>query len=225
MKLYHATLAVFLSTVVISHTRAEVVIVAVETEDSVVLAGSGSFNLSALSNGFLASNGKGIRTGISGATPDVRVGPPHGPFSGPNYDPYMGDSLSTPEGFGPPPSFPAEDVVLGLLPGFHIAESGTGDLFGAAYFYIDDGGTLVPLVPALIVPAFYTSGTELAGTAIFSGETFDSLGIIPGSYTWTWGSGATFDSFTLLIVPEPSSILLALSAIFAPFVCRSRLFC
>jgi len=223
MKWYHAALAVMLSAVMMPHVRAEVVVVATETGDNVVLAGSGSFNLSALSNGFLASNGKGIRTGISGVTPDARVGPSHGPFSGPNFDPYMGDSLSTPDGFGLPPSFPAEDVVLGLLPGFRIADSGTGDLFGAAYFYFVDGGTLVPAVPAIIVPAFYTSGTELAGTAVFSGETFDSLGITLGSYTWTWGSGVTFDSFTLLVVPEPSTLLIALTAILAPLLRRRTL--
>lgn len=59
----------------------------------------------------------------------------------------------------------------------------------------------------------------------FSG-TFAGLGLTPGaSYTWTWGSGATADSYTLDIagVPEPASgTILALPAAMALLLRRHR---
>ena len=75
------------------------------------------------------------------------------------------------------------------------ASSGTGDRVG-----IDNASDVM----ALIVPAFYTSGTSLSATAIWgtatNPATFASLGVTPGTHVWTWGSGAD-DSFTLQIGP------------------------
>jgi hypothetical protein len=66
---------------------------------------------------------------------------------------------------------------------------------------------------ALVVPSGYVSGSLLSDTATYINQTFASLGAIPGTYLWTWGSGASDDTFTLQIgpvaaVPEPSSLLL-----------------
>jgi hypothetical protein len=66
----------------------------------------------------------------------------------------------------------------------------------------------------LEVPQGYVSGTSLASSATYSG-TLASLNVTPGTYTWTWDSGA--DSYVLKIppvtrVPEPSTFsLLALA--------------
>jgi hypothetical protein len=65
----------------------------------------------------------------------------------------------------------------------------------------------------LVVPGGYISGTPLAGTATFSGTTLVAMGATPGTYVWTWGSGNTADSLTLLIgasaeVPEPGTLFL-----------------
>ncbi len=57
----------------------------------------------------------------------------------------------------------------------------------------------------------YTSGAALSGQSTFASQTFSSLGLTTGSYTWTWGSGANTGSAVLTIgaVPEPSTYALA----------------
>jgi hypothetical protein len=72
---------------------------------------------------------------------------------------------------------------------FRIADSGAGDIAG-----IDAGDTV-------IVPAAYVSGTPLSGSATWNATTFAGLGLTPGTYTWTWGAGATADSLTVQIGP------------------------
>jgi hypothetical protein len=87
---------------------------------------------------------------------------------------------------------------------------GSGTNFGAD----DGGGDLVGYFTggSLFVPLNYVSGTSLDSNATWTGQTFASLGLTPGSYVWTWGSGANADSFTLNIgaqtVPEPASLFL-----------------
>jgi hypothetical protein len=59
----------------------------------------------------------------------------------------------------------------------------------------------------IYVPAGYVSDTPLSDTSTYIGQTFSSLGVTPGRYEWTWGSGAN-QNFTLVIgatVPEPST--------------------
>jgi hypothetical protein len=58
------------------------------------------------------------------------------------------------------------------------------------------------------LPSGYVSGTELSDQTTFSNQTFATLDVTPGTYTYTWGSGATADSLTLVAgspVPEPST--------------------
>ena len=63
------------------------------------------------------------------------------------------------------------------------------------------------------MPSGYVSGANLSETAAYNGATFASLHLTPGTYTWSWGTGANADSFTLQIgplavVPEPASLAL-----------------
>ena len=111
--------------------------------------------------------------------------------TGPASGTYIVDDYT---GFIGPASFGA----VGTLD----ASSGSGDMVG-----IDSTGDL------LAVPSGYVSGSALSDTSTYLGQTFATLGATPGTYVWTWGSGANADSFTLNIggtaaVPEPSSLAL-----------------
>jgi hypothetical protein len=62
----------------------------------------------------------------------------------------------------------------------------------------------------LFVPNGYSSDDPLLNTSTYFNETFSSLGVTPGAYEWTWGTGAD-QNFTLDVVaatPEPSSLAL-----------------
>ena len=73
------------------------------------------------------------------------------------------------------------------------ATSGTGDVVGIL------GGNIE-------VPAGYVSGNYLSCTDTWAFESFAYIGLTPGSYVYTWGSGATADSLTINVgtVPEPA---------------------
>jgi hypothetical protein len=49
----------------------------------------------------------------------------------------------------------------------------------------------------LFVPNGYVSDSPLSDTSTYDNQTFVTLGATPGTYVWTWGSGADADSFTL----------------------------
>ncbi len=78
------------------------------------------------------------------------------------------------------------------------ASSGTGDTFG--YGGLDED---------LLLPAGYVSGTFISGTDTWDDTTIAALGLTPGTYNYTWGTGVD-GSFTVNIgtspVPEPSSL-------------------
>ena len=104
---------------------------------------------------------------------------------------YMG--IAGPSDFGPGEEF--------------LADMGDGAIVGLGTFDQTSGGVVA-------VPLGYVSGASLGtSTATWSGATIASLGLTPGSYVWTWGSGAMADSFTLDITsgggipaaPEPGT--------------------
>jgi hypothetical protein len=71
----------------------------------------------------------------------------------------------------------------------------------------------------LLVPLGYTSNQNITTAATWNNATISSLGLTPGTYTYTWGSGPTADSLTVRVnpaataVPEPASLtLLAIGA-------------
>jgi hypothetical protein len=48
------------------------------------------------------------------------------------------------------------------------------------------------------VPQGYVSGDTLSNQVTFAGATYASLGVMPGTYVWTWASGS------LILFIEPS---------------------
>ncbi|MEM7473891.1 MAG: PEP-CTERM sorting domain-containing protein [Planctomycetota bacterium] len=84
--------------------------------------------------------------------------------------------------------------------GFIFADSGTGDRFGVEGQLFD-------------VYDNYVSGTSLSSTATWNNQSLSTLGLTPGIYSWTWGSGASADSITMYVgaVPEPASFQLLLA--------------
>ena len=62
-------------------------------------------------------------------------------------------------------------------------------------------------------PAGYVPGAHLSDTDTYAGQTLGSLGLTPGTYKYTWGTGAHADFLTVEIgpaaVPEPSTLALA----------------
>ena len=85
---------------------------------------------------------------------------------------------------------------------FEDANSGSGSLVGVA-------GSLAPF-QILGVPVGYVSGSSLrTSTDTWDDATFASLGVTPGIYTWTWGSGEDADSFKLVVAGPPAFSALA----------------
>jgi hypothetical protein len=83
--------------------------------------------------------------------------------------------------------------------------------FGSGSFLPASSGSGDPVniqgsIDNLVVPAGYVSDSRtLSDTSTYSGQTFASLGVTPGTYEWTWGTGAD-QNFTLQIgaaVPAP----------------------
>jgi hypothetical protein len=89
------------------------------------------------------------------------------------------------------------------------ASSSSGNIVGMV-----GPGTFSLLTGDLIVPENYVSGDPLSDSATYNNATFSSLGITPGTYEWTWGTGAN-QNFTLVAVapavPDSGSTLGLLS--------------
>jgi hypothetical protein len=167
--------------------RAGFVVNVNESGGDVIATGSGKINTTALT-----SIGNGAGEGLLDGYQNVALFGPNVPISANLYS-----DISGPSAFG------TTDSRL-------MASSGTGDLVGVT----SGVGVGLPAYPLLLwLPEDYASGSPLGSTATWSGQTFASLGLTPGTYTWTWGSGDDADFFQMNIgpaaVPEPSTLALA----------------
>jgi len=53
----------------------------------------------------------------------------------------------------------------------------------------------------MFLPSGYVSGNPLSDMAIYFTATVASLGLTPGTYVWTWGTGLENQNVTLQIGP------------------------
>jgi hypothetical protein len=112
-------------------------------------------------------------------------------------DEYISPLVIGPSDFGP---------AYGGGHAFTVPSSGTGDRFGIL------GDSTSSLGNLIIVPDGYVSGDPWSATSLYNHESFKTIGVTPGTYVWTWGTGLNADSFTVEVtpfpVPEPVSLSL-----------------
>lgn len=89
------------------------------------------------------------------------------------------------------------------------------DLVGGEFVGLESGADGEPF--SIVLPTTETGGFIQTGTSTWSGKTLQDLGLLPGTYTWTWSTNSLTnpdptDSFRLEIrcqpMPEPSSLAL-----------------
>ena len=136
-----------------------------EVGSDVVMSVSGTIDLTGLT--LVASNVGPSGGGGLGINTATFLSGPTGLF----YDQYSGFTI-TPSNFGTGGGL-SRDLT-------------SGDMFGVI------GDSVPPPPYFLVVPTGYTSGTQITSTQTFTGQTFTTLGLTVGTYTYTW-SGGSFD--------------------------------
>lgn len=191
--------------IVASPAQAGYVVTLTQVGPNVVASGSGAIDLSGLALAVVADEAPGVvpNYGIisTGTTALVDLYTTTGYETGPLY---FGTGMSG-----------SEDTTL--------ASSGSGDMVGFSV------RTALGQFPSGVsVPYGYMTDNPLSDSATYDNSTFSSLGVVPGTYEWTWGT-ATDQNFTLQIgpaaVPEPATwalLLAGLMAIFGLKLSRSK---
>jgi hypothetical protein len=143
-----------------------------EVGGDVVLSGSGTLNTTSLGSTQLFFRSSSV------VPQDSQFGcglEGHGPF---NCVVFTGGTITEPSNFG--------------TGGQTLGDSGTGDFFGIGF---------ANSTRRLFVPSGYTSGSFISGTTTFNSTTLATIGATPGTYTWSWGSGANASSIILQVGP------------------------
>ena len=106
-------------------------------------------------------------------------------------------------------SFAGDGALWGGMSGpanFGPGGGGFQPTFTGAEFWLRGSARQIGL------PYNYVSGTVFSNSVLYTNRTIAQLGMTPGTYVWTWGSGETADSFTVQVgapaiaaVPEPLS--------------------
>jgi hypothetical protein len=141
-----------------------------EVGSNIVMAGSGTLNI----------NGLTLLAGATGPMNGAGLGVNSATFilgaNGGYFDQY-GGILTNPTNFG-------SGSGLG-------SDTSSGDIVGAVY-----NGAPPHL---LIVPVGYTSGSYLSSSQTFNNKSFSSLGLTPGTYSYTWGTGSNAETMRVVV--------------------------
>ena len=143
---------------------------------NVVANGAGAINLT----GLIFQGTSSLAAGVNAPSGDSVVPQMNASFGAILTGQVLGGVVTGYTGFTGPTSFGPG--------GFFFATTGSGDLVG-----ISSGAR------ALYVPLGYVSGAALSSSATWNNATFASLGVTPGTYMWTWGTGLPNQNFTLII--------------------------
>jgi hypothetical protein len=120
----------------------------------------------------LVSSGGGYSSGIDAQSAIFLIG---GTFLS-SLDIYTGSTFSQPSNFGGPATGFTTNIDSGSMMGVNPANN-------------------------LAVPTGYVSGTYITGSTTYLNQTLSSLGAVPGTYIYSWGSGANVSQLTLQIGP------------------------
>jgi len=122
-------------------------------------------------------------------------------LEGAGINPAAGSFVNS--GFGSTPPPPTANKYTGITGPTSLgsgAKTG-GPSFGYGFWFFPSAGELY-------IGSSYTSGSPLNISGMYPGKTIGTLGLTPGTYTWTLGTGAQSDTLTMNVVPEPSSFAL-----------------
>ncbi len=180
--------------------RASFIVTILQEGNNVVATGSGTIDTAALT----FQNPSNSEALINASVGVVVLGPPLGMSNG---------FLVT---------YPGE-IYYGAIGPLSFGSGGffEGTTGGGNIVAISAAEPSIQLPGSVFVPPGYVSGASLSDSAAWDNATFSSLGLTPGTYTWTWGSGATADFFEVQIgppsapsaVPEPSGTALLFMAL------------
>ena len=189
---YLSVLLVSVGVCIAGSADADIVVNFTQSGGDVISTASGTVDVAWLIFNPLGVNGSGsARVDPSGFS--FLVGPsvatPHGVFFA------SGAALTGPASFG--------------LGGLTNADAGSGDRFG-----------LIEFDPSLILalPTDYVSGASIESESIYFGSSLLSLGIEPGTYSWSAGSNTI--TLNAVVVPEPSSSALIVGCLAAAGIRR-----
>jgi PEP-CTERM motif-containing protein len=208
MRIFQARLSV-------SFVAAVAILIVAGTAKAVTIPGSFTFNIAPDGAGNVVVNGSGdVNLGSAFSTlfstsaqmssfSDLIV---NGPATTTNVTEYtFSTALTGPASFG---------TVFGATP----ASSGSGNMF---MFDNTGFGSFI-----LAVPVGYTTDSPISNFSTYNNRTLSQLGLTPGTFTWTMGTGNTENTVIINVsatpVPEPSTLaLLTLGSVIA-FATRRR---
>ena len=142
-----------------------------EVGSDVVMTASGTINTNGLTQ-IYTNQGPMATGGLVGIYNGLFMIAPNNPY----FDIYSGFT-STPSNFG-------------TGGGNAVTSTTTGDFIAVIIDGIDHW---------LELPAGYVSGTQIDSSLTLTGVTFSSLGLTPGTYTYSWGIGANADVINVVV--------------------------